>query len=153
MTPSQAGDLMRCCRAAVARGVIAAEVTAVLDYLLFLARKPGQDRCQASLSTMQRNLHLRRQKLIDAIRRLEQLGVLRKVKTRVRVAWQGLFASRQGTNIYVFTKPVAAATEFRGRTTIREEEKRRLLGGAKIVGESGLEHALSRLGRAMVKLV
>ena len=43
------------------------------------------------------------------------------VRRRVRVAWQGILASRQTTNLYVFQSP---ATEFAGRTILREIERK-----------------------------
>jgi DNA-binding Lrp family transcriptional regulator len=48
-----------------------------------------------------------------ALKRLEALGVIERVKRRVRVAWGGGVASRQGVSSYVMRVP--PDTEFDGR--------------------------------------
>lgn len=155
MSPTQAANLMRLGRDALAAGVIPARHLVVLDYLLWRARAPGSSSCQVSLATIARNVRIRRAEVHAAIAGFERLGWLRKTRTRVRVAWRGLLASRQGTNVYRFA---TLATEFRRRTTIEEERIKR--GGQTPmrphVGTEAhptrLEKALSSLGRALVLL-
>lgn len=126
---------------------------AIFDYLTFRARPHGRDRCQVSYAAIARNLRIRRATLVAAIRDFEAAGLLRKLHTRVRVAWQGIWASRKGSNIYVFA---CLPTEFRGRPTIREVSKQEareqgITAAARPPGpvSAGLEAALGLLGARM----
>lgn len=153
ISPHQAGSLMRRLRKLVSEKVLRAHHTAAYDYLLFLARPHGSDRCQVSYSTMQRNVHLRRETLVEAVRDFEAAGLLRKVRSWVWVHWQGIRVKRQATNTYVFPMPTP---EFPGRTTIRVGSKKEAQEqgipahppmAESVGGELGA--MLDRLGRAM----
>lgn len=160
ISPHQAGSLMRLLRQLVSEKVLRAHHTAAYDYLLFLARPHGSDRCQVSYSAMQRNLHLRRETLVEAIRDFEAAGLLRKVRSWVWVEWQGLRVKRQATNTYVFP---TLTPEFPGRTTSRvrfkkeakkEAHQQRMLESAPPTppandGLSALERVLASLGNAI----
>ena len=159
ISPHQAGSLMRRLRQLVSEKVLRAHHTAIYDYLLFLARPHGRDRCQVSYAGMQRNLHLRRERLVEAIRDLEAAGLLRKVRSWVWVEWQGLRVKRQATNTYVFP---TLTPEFRGRTAIRvslkkeakkEAQEQRMPTSPPVVndGLNALERALALLGEAMAE--
>lgn len=128
-----------------------ARYIAIFDHLVFRARPHGRDRCQVSYATMARNLRIRRATLVAAIRDFEAEGLLHKLHTRVRAAWQGIWASRKGSNIYVFA---CLPTEFRRRPTIREVRKQDaqeqgILAHSPAPGRVSamLEGALVRLGQ------
>ena len=159
ISPHQAGSLMRRLRQLVSEKRLRAHHTAAYDYLLFLARPHGSDRCQVSYAAMQRNLHLRRERLVEAIRDLEAAGLLRKVRSWVWVEWQGLRVKRQATNTYVFP---TLTPEFRGRTAIRvdfkkeakkEAQEQRRPASPPVVsdGLSLLERVLASLGEAVAE--
>ena len=159
ISPHQAGSLMRRLRQLVSEKVLRAHHTAAYDYLLFLARPHGRDRCQVSYAGMQRNLHLRRERLVEAVRDLEAAGLLRKVRSWMWVEWQGIRVKRQATNIYIFP---TLTPEFRGRTTNRvslkkeakkEAQEQRMPTSPPVVndGLSALERALALLGEAMAE--
>ena len=162
ISPQQAGSLMRRVRLLVSEKVLRAHHTAAYDYLLFLARPHGSDRCQVSYAGMQRNLHLRRERLVEAIRDLEAVGLLRKIRSWVWVEWQGLRVKRQATNTYVFP---TLTPEFRGRTanrvSLKKEAKKEAQQQSKPAnpppappandGLSALERVLASLGAAMAK--
>ena len=149
MSPTQAANTMRAARNLVASGQLKAAQLAVLDYLLWRARRPGTREACVSLTTMQRNLHLRRAALVEAVAVLEGHGLLVKLRTRARVLWRGMWAWRQATNRYLFS---LAVPEFRGRTTIREGSLEKTHQGAPRPGDApgqGLQDALARLGAAL----
>ena len=162
ISPHHAGNLMRRVRQLVSEKQLRAHHTAAYDYLLFLARPYGSDRCQVSYAAMQRNLHLRRERLVQAVRDLEAVGLLRKVRSWVWVEWQGLRVKRQATNTYVFP---TLTPEFRGRTANRvdlkepakkeAQEQRKLVGppvmGVVSDGLSALERVLASLGEAVAE--
>jgi len=128
----------------------------IFDYLTFRARQHGRDRVHVSYATMARNLHTSRRKLVQAIRDFEAFGLLRKIKHRVLVAWQGVFATRQGTNEYVFSRLLMPASEFRSSTTIREKLKKEAqrenlptTASTINVVQNGLDAALAKLSQAI----
>jgi hypothetical protein len=86
---------------------------ALLETLLWRCRKAGQAMACASYSSLQRLGHMARETVWAGLARLEELGLVRRVKQRVRVGW----VSRQATNCYVFLAP---ATEFASRTVFGE---------------------------------
>ena len=150
---------MRRLRQLVSEKALRAHHTAAYDYLLFLARPHGSDRCQVSYAAMQRNLHLRRERLVEAVRDLEAAGLLRKVRSWVWVEWQGLRVKRQATNTYVFP---TLTPEFRGRTAIRVDFKKEAKkeahqqtkpASSPVVhdGLSALERVLASLGAAVAE--
>ncbi len=153
---------MRRVRLLVSDKQLRAHHTAVYDYLLFLARPHGSDRCQVSYAGMQRNLHLRRERLVEAVRDFEAAGLLKKIRAWVWVEWQGLRVKRQATNTYVFP---TLTPEFRGRTpsrvSLKKEAKKEAHQQAKPAnpppaspvndGLSALERMLASLGAAVAE--
>lgn len=154
--PQQASAAMNRIRDLVRDGAMPLAYAAIFDYLTFRARLHGRDRVHVSYSTMARNLHTSRRKLVEAVRAFEAAGLLRKIRHRVRVAWQGIMASRQGTNEYVFCRVLPPAAEFRPGPTIREGSKKKaqragpaaLTPVPRTVGNC-LEAALAELGRTI----
>jgi hypothetical protein len=76
-----------------------------------------------SYSALQKLVRIARETLAEGLRQLEALGLLSKVKRRVRVAWhQGGQRSRQATNAYVLHAPADASaghSESAGQTVPR----------------------------------
>lgn len=113
LSPAQAADVARRGRQLLQAGQITHHHFAILDALLWRCRKHGQAAACASYSALQRLCHMARETVWAGLRRLEEQGLVQKVKQRVRVAW----ASRQATSVYVFR---TATTEFAGRTAFIE---------------------------------
>lgn len=154
-TLMHAANLMRVSRDSVASRAIRPTDHTILDYHLYRSRVPGEDRSVVSLTTMQTNLHIRREELVDAHKRLEAAGLLRKIKSWIWVVWEGVRLRRQATNVYVFPKKVI---ESRRRTVFPEAKKERscpyqktgILGARPIKdpGFPALEEMLKRLANA-----
>lgn len=115
MTPTQAAALARRCRLLLRAGQLTHAQHSIADTLLWSCRAPGTPMVSVSYSRLQRLAHASRDSVVRAIRRLEELGLLRKTKRRVRIGW----ASRQVTNLYELLAP----TESDGRPVHREQEK------------------------------
>jgi hypothetical protein len=136
MTPALSGALMRRARKLVRSGRLTAKQFVVLDALVWSCRAPGADRLSVSYRRMMALAHAARSTVADAITALERLGLLSRIKRRVRVPWGGGIASRQATNVYVLHPPAqgpVSAPSYRGL------EKK----------EACIEDALARLGAAM----
>lgn len=72
--------------------------------MLWTARKPGSGVLTASLAVLARLAGQARSTAAEGVRRLEQLGLLQRIRRRVRVAWiGGATASRQVANAYRLT--------------------------------------------------
>lgn len=119
LSPTQAADVARRGRQLLQDGEITHHQHSLLTVLLWRCRKHGQAAACASYSALQRLANQARGTVAGGLKRFQELGLVQKVKHRVRVSWAGGQASRQGTNSYVF---FAAATEFTGRTVVREIE-------------------------------
>jgi hypothetical protein len=127
----------------------------VLDALLWSCRNPVTGTISVSYSALQRLCHCARETVASALRVLGSLGVLTKVKRRVRVRWGGSVASRQGTNAYI----LHPRTEFGCATVIQEtivrqearEERRG--GGLDLLAarRSAWAAGLVRIGAATAK--
>ena len=82
--------------------------------LLWSCRQPGASACMVSFDRLAKLAGVGRTSAVQAVRRLQELGVLARQKTRLRVAWGLGIASRQGRNIYRW---IAVATEVAARAT------------------------------------
>jgi hypothetical protein len=126
LSPAQAGAIAKRCRRLLRRGRLTHRQFALLDTLLWSCRRPGSGVAVASYSALQKLVRIARETLAEGLRQLEALGLLSKVKRRVRVAWHnGGQQSRQATNAYVLhapDDPWAGHSEFAGRTVPREIE-------------------------------
>jgi hypothetical protein len=124
LSPAQASDIARRGRQLLQAGEITHHQLCLLDALLWRCRKHGQAAACASYSGLQRLCRMATDTVWRGLARLEQLGLIRKVKRRVRVAW----TSRQATSIYIFSggKPVPCdrfappATDSDERSALRE---------------------------------
>jgi hypothetical protein len=148
MTPTQAGHLMKSARLAARAGNLTHAQFQLFDTMLWSCRAPGSPWCSASYTRLAKLAHMARSMVSGAIRRFEELGLLKRIKRRVRVAWGGVVASRQATNGYVFTpKP----TESGDRPADRGQEILTLASMPEIRKESELEMALSRFSAAIIR--
>jgi hypothetical protein len=108
-------------------GRITAKTYVVLDCLLWSCRNPVTGVISVSYTGLQRLCHCARETVASALRALGSLGVLTKVKRRVRVRWGGSVASRQATNAYVLhpCTESSAATVIQKPIVIQEAAKGR----------------------------
>jgi hypothetical protein len=135
MTPSNAGALVRRARKLLRAGKLTHSQYVLLDCLVWSCRQPGSDRLSVSYTRLQQLAHQARDTVCRGLRRLGELGLLDRVRRRVRVVWGGGVASRQATNVYI----LRTATESDQRPVHRELQKK----------EGALEQALGRLGFAI----
>jgi hypothetical protein len=101
----EAGAIATRGRLLLRRGAITAHQYALLDTILWGARRPGSATLIASLGTLARLAGQARSTATEGIRRLEELGLLQRIRRRVRVAWAGSIASRVVSNAYRLLAP------------------------------------------------
>ena len=93
--------------------LLTAYEAALADVMLWTARKPGSGLLTASLAVLARLAGQARSTATEGVRRLEELGLIQRIRRRVRVAWHdGRTASRQVANAY---RLIAPATETAAR--------------------------------------
>jgi hypothetical protein len=119
LTAADAGEIARRGRKLLRRGLLTHRQYALLDALLWSCRKPGSSAAVVSYTALQRLAHQARETIAAGLRRLEALGLLSRIKRRVRFAWQGrVQASRQAVSAYILRVPADTATEFGPATVI-----------------------------------
>lgn len=122
---------------------------ALADTLLWSCRRPNTDRCTVSFSSLARLAGVGRTTAVAAVRKLQQLGVLTRVKRWVIVVWGLGRALRQAPNGYIFSevapRPVDRGLEILPSLTKEQGPTKRSFAG---VADS-LEAALQGLGRAL----
>jgi hypothetical protein len=102
----QAGQIAARARRLLRRHLLTPHQYALLDTVLWAARRPGSATLVASLKVLARLAGQARSTVAEGIRRLEELGLLQRVRRRVRVAWiGGGHASRQVANAYRLIAP------------------------------------------------
>ena len=102
----QAGRIATRARQLLRRRLLTPHQYALLDTALWAARRPGSATLIASLKVLARLAGQGRSTVADGIRRLEALGLVQRVRRRVRVAWvRGGQASRQIANAYRLLVP------------------------------------------------
>jgi hypothetical protein len=122
LSPAQAGAVAKRARKLLRRGLITHRQLALLDCLLWSCRRPDTGAIVVSYSALQRLAHVARATVAAGLRRLEELGLLSRVKRRVRVLWaNGGQQSRQAASAYVLHVP-DPHSEFSARTVIGEQE-------------------------------
>jgi hypothetical protein len=139
LSPAQAGAIATRGRLLLRRGAITAHQYALLDTMLWGARRPGSATLIASLHTLARLAGQARSTATEGIRRLEELGLIQRIRRRVRVAWAGSIASRVVSNAY---RLLAPDTETGGRPT-REQTSRISLVEAPIAAVRAAQDALA----------
>ena len=108
----QAGQLATHARKLLQRGQLTAHQFTLLDAMLWRARRPGSAMLAASMAVLARLAGQGRSTVAEGLRALEKLGLVARIRRRVRVAWGGSTASRQIANAYLLK---AADTESSGR--------------------------------------
>ena len=106
LTPAEAAAIAKRGRKLMRAGRITHKQWAVLDCMLWSCRNPATGAIVVSFSGLQNLAHVARATVAGAVTALERLGVLSRIKRRVRVKWhQGGQQSRQATNAYVLHPP------------------------------------------------
>jgi DNA-binding MarR family transcriptional regulator len=123
----------------VVEGQLTLKEYGLLSHMLFKERAQGRDRCEVSYGTLARKLHVGRAFLSAAITKLEDLGLLARVRSWHWLTVLGRKVKRQATNLYIFPAPTA---EFCGKTVLREDSKTSIPALAK---PSPLDTALALL--------
>ena len=100
LSPAQAGVLAARVRLLRRRRLLTAHQAALADVLLWGGRRPGSGLLVASLGCLARLAGQARSTATEGIRRLEELGLIQRIRRRVRVAWGGSVASRVVANAY-----------------------------------------------------
>ena len=102
----QAGQIAARGRLLLRRRLLTPYQYALLDTVLWAARKPGSATMAASLKVLARLAGQGRSTVAEGISALERLGLLQRIRRRVRVAWiGGGEASRQLANAYRLLVP------------------------------------------------
>jgi hypothetical protein len=112
LSAAQAGAIAARGRQLLRRREITPHQYALLDTVLWAARRPGSATLIASLHTLARMAGQARSTVAEGVSALERFGLLQRARRRVRVAWIGAGrASRQLANLYRLVPP---ATESAG---------------------------------------
>ena len=102
----EAGAIAQRVRLLRRQRLLTAHQAALADVLLWTARKPGSGLLAASLAVLARLAGQARSTATEGVRRLEELGLITRIRRRVRVAWiGGGQASRQIANAYRLLAP------------------------------------------------
>jgi hypothetical protein len=101
LSPAQAGQIAQKARLYLRQGKLTHAQHSLLTVMLWGARKPGSATLAASLPILARLAGQARSTVVLGVDALERLGLLQRIKRRVRVAWMGVTASRQIANAYV----------------------------------------------------
>jgi hypothetical protein len=105
LSPAQAGALATRARQLLRARTITPHEHALMDCLLWTARRPGNAMLIAPMTVLARLAGQGRRTVVRGLARLEELGLLVRVRRRVRVAWGGAVASRVVANGYVLKAP------------------------------------------------
>jgi hypothetical protein len=118
LAPAEAAAIAKRGRKLMRAGRITHKQWAVLDCLLWSCRNPTSGAIVVSFSGLQKLVKVGRATAAGAVKVLERLRVLSRIKRRIRVVWhQGGQQSRQATNAYVLHPP--RHSEFSSRTVFQ----------------------------------
>ena len=118
LTPADAAAIAKRGRKLMRAGRITHNQWAVLDCILWSCRNLTTGAIVVSFSGLQKLANVGRATVAGAVKVLERLSVLRRIKRRVRVVWhQGGQQSRQATSAYVLHPP--RHSEFSSRTVFQ----------------------------------
>jgi DNA-binding Lrp family transcriptional regulator len=126
LSGNDAGRIAALGRRLLRAGKITHREQALLEALLWSCRSHGRAVARASYTRLADFAHISRETVARGLRRLEALGLIRKTKTRLRVAWGLGMASRQGVTIYQLIK--SPPTEFDGRPVIQASKNHTDIG-------------------------
>ena len=120
LTLAEAISIAKRGRRLLRTGRITAKTYVVLDCLLWSCRNPATGLISASYRGLMRLCHCARETVAGALAVLERLGVVGRIKRRIKVAWHnGGSASRQLSNAYTL-HPGGPDTESSSRPVIQE---------------------------------
>jgi hypothetical protein len=106
MQPKDAVAIAKRARKLLRAGKITHRQLSIVDALLWCCRSPTSGGIVISYSGLMRLCHVARATIAEALRVLERLGVLSKIRRRVRASWRSL----QATNRYVLHVPCAQSS-------------------------------------------
>jgi hypothetical protein len=113
LSPSSAAYISKRARRLLRNGDLTHHQIAVLDAMLWDARRPGADRVVVSYSGLQKLARVCRQTIADAVAAFERLGLVRKLKRKVLVLWNnGGRKWQQRANEYAFCCGSTEPTEY-----------------------------------------
>jgi hypothetical protein len=113
LSPSVAAYIAKRARKLHRAGELAHAQLAVLDVMLWDARRPGTDRVTVSYSGLQKLARACRQTIADAIAAFERLGLVRRIKHKVLVLWaNGGRQWQQRPNEYEFCCESSEQTQY-----------------------------------------
>jgi hypothetical protein len=106
LTPAECSAIAKRGRKLLRRGLLTHRQIVLLDCLLWSCRSPATGAMVVSYTALQRLAHMARETIAKGLRRLEDLGLLSRIKRRVRESWhQGGTRTRQATNAYILHPP------------------------------------------------
>ena len=150
LSAAQAGAIAKRARRLLRRGLLTHRQHALLDCLLWSCRRPDTGAIVVSYTRLQQLARVARATVAAGLRRLEELGLLGRVRRRVRVLWaNGGQQSRQAASAYVLRAP-AAECEFNPRTVIQGQETL-IMEGHDSVAVRAAQKALARRREAFTR--
>ena len=145
MTPEAARRTAQHGRRLLTARIITPHEYAVLDALLWRCRRPGRSDLAVDYRSIARLAGCCRDTAIEAVRKLVDIGLIQKIRRRVRVAWgrgREHLASRVIANGYAFR---AIYTESTAPAADRGEARIISCKHGAPVKKNALERALARL--------
>lgn len=123
LTPAEAAAVAKRGRKLLRAGRITHRDYTILDCLLWSCRRPDTGAIVVSYTALSDLAHVSRKVAVAAVARLQALGLLTRIKRRIRLAWhQGGLQSRQAANAYVLHPP-AGHSEFPGGTVDQSDRE------------------------------
>ena len=146
MTPTMTGALMQRATKLLRLRVLTPHDTQILRTLVFSCGARGSGRAVVPYAKLARLSGMSKPTAVQAVRRLEDAGLLRRTARRIRAGW----ASRVAANLYVFVAPAPARldTESTGLATTQGLRKTKR-GTLPPFEGSALDLALKKLERGL----
>lgn len=121
LTPSETAAIAKRGRKLLRRGELTHRELVLLDCFLWSCRRPETGAIVVSYTALQRLAHQARETVARGVQTLERVGLLSRIKRRVRINWhQGGVRVRQLVNAYLLHPPTANHCEF-DRATVNQE--------------------------------
>jgi hypothetical protein len=145
LSPNEAGAISKRLGKLLQTGAITHREYALGQCLLWRCRGSGQALARASYAALARVTHQAKDTVRIGLWKLEELGLIQRLKYRVRVRWLGRsVASRQGVNAYRLQAP---STDTDRRPVIREIEIQK--EPQEVKEARAAQHALARVRQMM----
>ena len=147
LTPADAAAIAKRGRKLLRAGRITHRDLVILDCLLWSCRDPVTGAIVVSYTALCRLAHVGRATVAGAVARLQALGVLSRIRRRVRVLWhQGGQQSRQAANAYVLHP--RDHSEFRPGTVLQSDREIHHVVEAPAAAVRAAQDALARVRAA-----